>query len=93
MCDVDGLKLVNDTLGHNRGDELLLAATDVIRGSFRQSDMVARIGGDEFAILLTNSDSTEVERAAQRIKDAIAKYNKGNPKLPLHISIGFAGSN
>jgi len=48
VCDVDGLKLINDTLGHDAGDRLLLAAAGVIKDSFRKGDMVARIGGDEF---------------------------------------------
>jgi len=54
VCDVDGLKLVNDTLGHNAGDKILKTATDILKNSFREKDIIARIGGDEFAILLPN---------------------------------------
>ncbi|NLT22556.1 MAG: diguanylate cyclase [Syntrophorhabdus sp.] len=90
MCDVDGLKLVNDTLGHDRGDELLTVASQVIRKSFRESDVVARVGGDEFAILLPNSPRSKVEEICARIRTSIVAYNKKNPHLPLGISTGFA---
>ena len=90
ICDVDGLKLVNDTYGHGAGDALLVAAAGVIKSSFRESDMVARIGGDEFAILLPNSDEKTVEEACNRIRKAITRYNEKRPKILLGISIGFA---
>lgn len=92
ICDVDGLKLINDTLGHKAGDALLKAAAGVLKKSFRSSDMVARIGGDEFAVLLPCSEETAVKNAALRIKESIAKYNSDGPDLPLSISIGFAAS-
>ena len=92
-CDVDGLKLVNDTLGHNQGDNLLVAAARVIRESFREGDLVARIGGDEFSVVLPNTTEPAVENACQRIQEAVASYNATNPELPLSISVGFAVSN
>lgn len=91
-CDVDGLKLVNDTLGHNQGDNLLVAAARVIRGSFREGDLVARIGGDEISVVLTNTTEPAVENACQRIQEAVVSYNANNPELPLSISVGFAVS-
>jgi len=89
-CDVDGLKLVNDTLGHDQGDRLLAAAARVIRGSFREGDLAARIGGDEFAIILPNTTESAVENACQRIQEAVESYNAVTPELPLSISVGFA---
>lgn len=92
VCDVDGLKLVNDTLGHDAGDRLLIAAANAIRKSFRPDDVVARIGGDEFAVLLPKSGKAVVEEACRRIRDAVAMYNSENPEVPLSISVGFAVS-
>ena len=89
-CDVDGLKLVNDTLGHDQGDKLLIAAAKVIRESFREGDLVARMGGDEFSIILPNTDESAVESACQRIQESVVGYNAVHPELPLSISAGFA---
>lgn len=90
VCDVDGLKLVNDTLGHDAGDSLLIAAAQVIRKCFREGDAVARIGGDEFAVLMPNSTCSVVDNACRRIREEIGKYNRANPELPLSISIGYS---
>jgi len=89
-CDVDGLKLVNDTSGHDQGDHLLIAAARVIRECFREGDLVARIGGDEFSVLLPDTTEPAVENACQRIQEAVASYNATNTELPLSISVGFA---
>jgi len=92
-CDVDGLKLVNDTLGHNQGDNLLIAAARVIKESFREGDLIARIGGDEFSVLLPNTTESGVKNACQRIQEAVESYNDTNPDFPLSISVGFAIKN
>ncbi|ACV64646.1 diguanylate cyclase and metal dependent phosphohydrolase [Desulfofarcimen acetoxidans DSM 771] len=92
ICDVDGLKLINDTLGHDRGDILIVNAANVLRSSFRSKDVIARIGGDEFAILLPNSSAPAVEKAYRRIHHSVNKYNKENPLIMLNISVGYAVS-
>jgi diguanylate cyclase (GGDEF)-like protein/PAS domain S-box-containing protein len=91
-CDVDGLKLVNDTLGHDQGDSLLVVAARVIRECFREGDLVARIGGDEFSVVLPDTTEPAVENACQRIQEAVASYNTTNPEFPLSISVGSAVS-
>lgn len=92
VCDVDGLKFVNDSFGHIRGDGLLATVADVIKHSFREDDIVARIGGDEFAVLLPDKSRDVVEAACVRIKESVEKYNENIPELPLSISVGFAVS-
>ncbi len=92
-CDVDGLKVVNDVLGHQAGDTLLKAAGNIIRSCFRESDVVARIGGDEFAVLLPASNEKVVERAAERLKKAIKQFNAKHPNSSVSISQGWAVRN
>jgi diguanylate cyclase (GGDEF)-like protein/PAS domain S-box-containing protein len=93
VCDIDGLKFINDTRGHKAGDDLIISAAEAIKSSFRAEDMVARIGGDEFAVLLLNCDSKTMEKACRRIKQNVSSHNKENPESYLSISIGFAISN
>lgn len=90
VCDVNGLKLVNDTLGHDTGDQLLVATAGVIKKAFREGDTVARIGGDEFAILLPGCSEKTVETAYHRIMDGVAGHNRAHPGLPVNISAGYS---
>jgi len=92
VCDIDGLKRINDTLGHQAGDEILKASAQVIKESFRRSDVVARIGGDEFAVIIPNADHDSVDNACSRTRDSISEYNSNHPDLPLSISMGYAVS-
>jgi len=69
MADVNGLKTVNDTQGHEAGDKLLRMAARIILGAFRVEDIVARIGGDEFAVLLTETGEKVAEEAVRRTMD------------------------
>jgi len=90
MCDVDGLKFINDSLGHEAGNQLLAVTGIILKSVFGEDHTVARVGGDEFAILMARSSKTDVERACRRLKETLEHYNQENPSLPLNISIGFS---
>ncbi len=89
VCDVDGLKLVNDTLGHKKGDELLQAAACLIKGPLRASDVVARIGGDEFGVVIPNTGEEAAAGIVERIHKDIDSHNREKEDLPIGISIGW----
>lgn len=93
MCDVDRLKQVNDTMGHSSGDNLLVVAANVIKKAVRKGDIVARIGGDEFAILLPQSDLATARSIYERIRHGVAMHNQNNPRFPISMSIGYAVRN
>jgi diguanylate cyclase (GGDEF)-like protein len=88
MADVDNLKGTNDSEGHPAGDELLRQAAKALKASFRAEDIVARIGGDEFAVLLPGIDATAVQKAILRIKDNIKQQNAACSGPPLSLSLG-----
>ncbi len=89
-ADLDGLKLVNDTMGHDAGDRLLIGCVQVLQDSLRQSDILARVGGDEFSAILPRTDKTTGENIVRRIRENVAVYNRNHQDLPLGISLGVA---
>jgi diguanylate cyclase (GGDEF)-like protein/PAS domain S-box-containing protein len=90
MIDLDGLKHVNDTQGHAAGDELLRRAARVLKAAFRSGDCVARIGGDEFAMLLAGHDVQALAYLSRRLEQAIELHNAGHGGTPLRVSVGTA---
>lgn len=90
ICDMDGLKLVNDTLGHEQGDKMLVAAADILRSCFRTEDVIARIGGDEFAVLMPNADTDMLTDICLQLSQAVAEYNALLPNVQMGLSVGHA---
>jgi diguanylate cyclase (GGDEF)-like protein len=88
--DMNGLKAINDTHGHSAGDAMILHVGRELRARVRVTDTVARIGGDEFAILLTHVDQTEAEAKAQTLVAALAETSVdiGLARLPAGIGCG-----
>ena len=92
MIDLDYLKTVNDSLGHGAGDELLKIVGERLRTLLRESDTVARVGGDEFVLLLPGiKDNEAIEKAAKRILDSIKRpIILNRRKAQITTSIGIA---
>jgi len=88
IADLDNMKKTNDTLGHAAGDELLKQTVQALLTVFRASDILARIGGDEFAILLPNTDSARVEQMLSRVRRKLTEYNTANSDLSVQLSLG-----
>jgi diguanylate cyclase (GGDEF)-like protein len=90
FVDVDGLKIINDTFGHRAGDGALIQVANMLSKGVRHSDVVARIGGDEFGILLENSDESAAHETASRLIDQISacEFLHDGEALPLGVAIG-----
>ena len=84
--DVNGLKLINDAFGHSRGDILLKNIADILKKHFREDDIIARWGGDEFSIILPNTNEGDTSKIIERIEKACKKNS--TLMLPLSISLG-----
>ncbi len=89
-ADVDGLKIVNDTMGHAAGDELLQICASILHDNLPASAELARLGGDEFGVILPCTTADEAEEIAGQIGTAIHEYNRRDRKTPISISLGFA---
>ena len=93
FADVDGLKPVNDTRGHEAGDAMLCAIADILGASVRKSDTVCRWGGDEFILLLQCSPQ-QAERVMETVQRNIALQNcSGRHPFTLSLSYGIMGLN
>lgn len=89
IADLDFLKKTNDTLGHAAGDDLIRRAAAVLKQAFRKEDIVARIGGDEFAAVWTDSGRSSEAGVLRRIRNALSAHNRMHPDQPLSLSLGI----
>ncbi len=88
--DLDNLKNINDTFGHKEGDQALVYTSQILKETFRESDIIARIGGDEFIILAMNSFKTSAEKLINRFEQALNDHplqKKGPYKISLSLGI------
>jgi diguanylate cyclase (GGDEF)-like protein len=94
MFDVDHFKRVNDTFGHQIGDEVLIAISDLLRKHKRNGDIAARYGGEEFVIVIPNSTPEQARTVCERLRSAIETHDWSNihPNLQVTISLGIASS-
>lgn len=92
MCDIDDFKEINDTYGHNCGDEILKTVSDIIKNTLRKTDRVARWGGEEFLILLPGTDVFEAHSVGQKLKELISGYDFVYKEKEISLTMTFGVS-
>jgi diguanylate cyclase (GGDEF)-like protein/PAS domain S-box-containing protein len=93
-ADMDGLKQINDQAGHPQGDQALIRTADILRKTFRKSDVIARIGGDEFAIATMENGHDSAAIQIARLQANLKRHtSQNNHDLPISLSVGVAHSN
>ncbi|MBN1697840.1 MAG: GGDEF domain-containing protein [Spirochaetales bacterium] len=91
FADMDGLKKINDTFGHREGDGSIIKAAEILRKSFRQADIIARFGGDEFTIIAIDATQEDVIKLTNNLQNNILSYNRTSKKpYKLAISMGYS---
>ncbi len=92
IADINGLHLINEAFGQNQGDLVIIKSARIIRSCCREKDVIARIGGDEFGIIMPNTDNSEAHDILDKIKEACSSYNENiEAKSPeINISMGYA---
>jgi diguanylate cyclase (GGDEF)-like protein len=91
FIDIDNLKITNDTKGYRAGDMLITTLADLLRDVFRSTDVVSRLGGDEFIVFMPETDHEKGMIVEQRLRTAVSNQNnKDASEVPLSISIGIA---
>lgn len=89
VLDVDGLKLINDNLGHQAGDKLIRATADLLQQSFRDEDIIARLGGDEFIVILPQTSVAKAKTLVEQFEGNVNVFNSVSD-IPVFVSVGCA---
>jgi diguanylate cyclase (GGDEF)-like protein/PAS domain S-box-containing protein len=90
FADMDGLKWINDNLGHKKGDEAIIEAASVLKEAFRESDIIARVGGDEFVVLALGASMLDADSITGRFDDCLRVHNAREDRdYKISISIGM----
>ena len=91
-CDIDGLKIINDHFGHDQGDAMIVKVSRILQEAVRSDDIVAHIGGDEFAIIMPRCPADGVDRIYLRIKEALGRVHMkiNEMEVPIMVSMGRA---
>ncbi len=92
VCDLDGLKLINDTFGHHAGDQCLKTVGAELLNHFRATDVVARIGGDEFAVIMKDTTVEAIRTIRANLKNSLKAVAYGDSVLPVSLSLGYSWS-
>ena len=90
IADIDHFKAVNDRFGHNAGDKVLVRFADIFRDINRDTDVLGRLGGEEFAVLMPETNSREAARLAERLRRAVAEADVDATYPRITVSIGIA---
>jgi diguanylate cyclase (GGDEF)-like protein len=90
FCDVDNLKKINDSYGHREGDLALVRTADALEAAFRDSDVLARLGGDEYAVLAMAASSQNEAVILRRLEKSLKKSNASESRYELSLSVGMA---
>jgi diguanylate cyclase (GGDEF)-like protein len=89
-CDVNNLKTINDSYGHQEGDQAILRSAEALRNTFRNSDILARFGGDEFCVLAFEASVENEAPILERLKESLRKASAGESRYTLSLSVGLA---
>ncbi len=89
ICDMEDLQMVNEAYGHAYGDQLLVQASLLLSRAFRKGDLIARIGGGRFAVLVPKTTEEAIRKACDRFRARLDQRNQKHPDMPLHVSINY----